>query len=119
MNESDAQKVHKMLEQTQQAVQQIALALSASTAVQLAAEFYPKDKRVELIEQFQGLQRTVQEAIAVHNACIESKGGFEATQASYAALRQAEGMQESFEQQHGLISALCSARSAFAKTSRT
>lgn len=116
---NDTKKLYQMLEQTQQAVQHLALAFSASAAVQLAAEFYTKEERVELIAQYQSLRLTVQTAQEVHNAGLEAKVDPEVRRANYEALRQAQATQEAFEQQHGLISALCGAKTAFGTASRT
>jgi len=117
--EWDTKKLHQMIEQTQQEVQKLALALSASAAVQLAAEFYTKEERVELIEQYRGLQLAVKNANKVHNAGLDAKVDAEVRHANYEARRQAYATQEVFEQQHGLISALCGARTALETPSRT
>ena len=101
-----------MLEQTQQAVKNLTLPLSALAAVQLAAEFYTKEERVELIAQYQSLQMTVQKARDVHNAGLDAKVDAEVRQSNYEALGQAYAIQKAFEEQHGLISALFNAKTA-------
>lgn len=116
---NDSKKHLQILEQTQQAVQKVALALSASATVQLAAEFYAKEERVELIEQYLGLQLTIQNARDVHNAGLEAEVDAEVRHANYEALKQARAAQDAFDQQHDLISALCRARKALGKSSHT
>jgi hypothetical protein len=116
---NDTKKLYQMLEQTQQAVQHLALAFSASAAVQLAAEFYTKEERVELIAQYESLRLTVQNAQYVHNAGLVAKVDPEVRRSKYEALSQAQAAQKAFEQQHGLISALCDAKTALGTPSRT
>lgn len=112
----DEQQQARMLEQTQQAMQNIAIALSASAAVQLAVEFYTKEERVELIAQYQSLRLAVQTAREVHNSGIEAGADAEVKQANFKALKQADAIQDEFEQRHGLISALCRAKTSLGNT---
>jgi uncharacterized protein YutE (UPF0331/DUF86 family) len=109
----DEQKRDHMLEQSQQAMQNLTIALSASAAVQLAAEFYTKEERVELIAQYQSLRLAVQTARDVHNSSIEAGADAEVKQSNFKALRQADAIKDEFAQRHGLIAALCRAKTSF------
>jgi hypothetical protein len=111
----DEQKRDQVIELTQQAMQNLATALTASAAVQLAAEFYTKEERVELIAQYQSLRLAVQTAREVHNSSIEAGADSEVKQANFKALAQADAIKDEFAQRHGLIAALCRAKTSLEK----
>ena len=112
---TDTKKLTQMLEQTQQAMHKLANPLSALAAVQLAGEFYTKDERVELLEQYKGLEVAVQKARDVHNAGLEAGGDSGTRLANHTAVLQAQKIKDAFSEQHVLIAAMCNARLAFQK----